>query len=223
MLLSALSDFPTFIFIVVALVIAITVHECSHALMALWMGDSTAKLSGRLTLNPLSHLDPVGSVVLLVAGFGWGRPVPYNPHFVRHGVWGETAIALAGPISNILLAALFALPGRIYFWQTGQQVPAENLWQFLAVVVSFNLLLAAFNLLPIPPLDGSKLLYLIVDRLTFGGVDWWLNFERLGPMLLLILLFVERLFNLNIFWRVLEPMIALLGYLVAGTTFHSIF
>ena len=217
MLLSSLSNFPTFVYIIVALVIAITVHEFSHALVATMLGDMTAKLSGRLTLNPLAHLDPLGSIVLLVAGFGWGKPVPYNPYYVRRGVWGETMIALAGPVSNIIVAFLFALPGRIYFWQTGQ-VMSGNLWQFLAVVISLNVMLAAFNLLPIPPLDGSKLLYLIVDRLTFGGVDWWPTYERLGPMALLILLFAERLFNINIIFKLLEPIIFLINWITGSST-----
>lgn len=216
MLLSSLSNFPIFIFIVVALVIAITIHEFSHAWVATRLGDPTAKLSGRLTLNPLAHLDPVGSLVLLVAGFGWGKPVPYNPYYVRKGVWGETLIAVAGPISNILVAILFALPGRIYFFQTGQ-LASGNLWQFMAVVVTLNILLAAFNLLPIPPLDGSKVLYLIVDKLTFGGVDWWPNFERLGPMILLVLLFAERLFNINVIFRLLDPIIFLINWIVGSS------
>ncbi|MFH0912630.1 MAG: site-2 protease family protein [Patescibacteria group bacterium] len=216
MLLSSLSDFPTMVYLLVALVVAITVHEFSHAWIATLLGDATARLSGRLTLNPLAHLDPVGSIVLLIAGFGWGKPVPYNPHFVRQGVWGETMIALAGPFSNILTAILFALPGRIYFWQTGHTATG-NLWQFLAVVVAINVLLAAFNLLPIPPLDGSKLLYLIADRLTFGNVDWWPTFERLGPMILLSLLFAERLLGINIIFRLLDPIIFLINWIVGSS------
>ena len=216
MLLSSLSHSPTFIYIIAALIIAIAVHEFSHALVATWLGDTTAKLAGRLTLNPLAHLDPVGTIVLLVAGFGWGKPVPYNPYYVRRGVWGETMIALAGPLSNIIVALLFALPGRIYFWQSGQMMNG-NLWQFLATVVSINVILAAFNLLPIPPLDGSKLLYLIIDRLTFGGADWWPQFERIGPMILLSLLFAERLFNLNILFKLLEPIIFLINWIVGSS------
>lgn len=216
MLLGLISQPTTLIYFLVALVVAITIHEFAHARVATSLGDSTAKLSGRLTLNPLAHLDPVGTVVLLVAGFGWGKPVPYNPYYVRHGVWGETMIALAGPISNILLAALFALPGRIYFMQTGA-VPSGNLWQFLAIVVWINVILAAFNLFPIPPLDGSKLLYLIVDRLTFGGADWWPTFERLGPMVLLFLLFAERLFNLNIIFKLLDPIIFLINWIIGSS------
>ena len=217
MLLTSLSDFPTFIFIVVALVVAITVHEFAHAWVATLLGDATARLSGRLTLNPLAHLDPVGSLVLLVAGFGWGKPVPYNPHYVRHGAWGEALIALSGPISNIVVATLFALPGRIYFMQTGQLL-AGNLWQFLAVVVEINIILAAFNLLPIPPLDGSKLLYVIVDRLTFGGVDWWPTFERMGVMILLGLIFLDQLFNIGIISTLLEPIKFLIRWIVGSSS-----
>lgn len=216
MLLGLISHFDTFIYVIVALVIAITVHEFSHALIATKLGDMTAKLSGRLTLNPLSHLDPVGSLVLLLAGFGWGKPVPYNPHFVRGGVWGETLIALGGPISNIIVALLFALPMRIYIFQTGQ-VPSGTVYQFLAVVVTLNVLLAAFNLIPIPPLDGSKVLHLIIDKLTFGGVDWWANFERIGPMILLTMLFAERLFNINIIFRLLEPIIFLINWIIGSS------
>jgi len=217
MLLSSLSNFSSLIFIIVAILIAITVHEFSHALVATWMGDSTAKLSGRLTLNPLAHLDPVGTIVLLVAGFGWGKPVPYNPHFVRRGVWGETAIAIAGPVSNIIVAALFALPNRIYILQTGH--PASgNLFTLLATIVVINVALAAFNLFPIPPLDGSKVLYLILDRLTFGNVAWWPSFERLGPMILLALLFAERLFNINIIFRLLDPIIFLINWITGASS-----
>ncbi|HCR41853.1 TPA: site-2 protease family protein [Patescibacteria group bacterium] len=216
MLLGLISHFDTFVYAIVALVIAISVHEFSHALIATRLGDMTAKLSGRLTLNPLAHLDPVGSLVLLIAGFGWGRPVPYNPHFVRNGVWGETMIALAGPISNIIVALLFALPQRIIIFQTGQ-APSGNVFDFLAIVVTLNVFLAAFNLLPVPPLDGSKLLYLIVDKLTFGGVDWWASFERIGPMILLTMLFAERIFGINIIFRLLEPIIFLINWIIGSS------
>ena len=216
MLLGLISHFDTFVYAIVALVIAISVHEFSHALIATRLGDMTAKLSGRLTLNPLAHLDPVGSLVLLIAGFGWGKPVPYNPHFVRNGVWGETMIALAGPISNIIVALLFALPQRIIIFQTGQ-APSGNVFDFLAIVVTLNVFLAAFNLLPVPPLDGSKLLYLIVDKLTFGGVDWWASFERIGPMILLTMLFAERIFGINIIFRLLEPIIFLINWIIGSS------
>lgn len=214
MLLGLLSSFDTFVFFVVALIVAITVHEFAHAWMATKLGDPTAKLSGRLTLNPLAHLDPLGTIMLFLAGFGWGRPVPYNPHFVRRGIWGEVMIAFAGPISNIATAFIFALPSRIYLILTGA-IPDGNIFRFLAVIVTLNVLLAAFNLLPIPPLDGSKLLYLILDRLSFGRVDIR-SFERVGPMVLLALIFAERMFNLNIIFRILEPVIAVINWIVGS-------
>ncbi|OGB74083.1 hypothetical protein A2V68_02555 [candidate division Kazan bacterium RBG_13_50_9] len=215
MLLGLLSSFDTFIFFVVALVIAITVHEFSHAWVATLMGDPTARLSGRLTLNPLSHLDPLGTIMLFLAGFGWGRPVPYNPNFVRSGKLGETVIALSGPLSNIVAAFIFALPARIYFIQTGVPAPETNLMRFLAIVVTINVLLAAFNLIPIPPLDGSKLLYLLMDKLSFGRVSW-AAFERVGPMVLLALIFAERLFNINIIFRILEPVIFVINWVIGS-------
>lgn len=216
MLLGLLSSFDLFVFFVVALVIAITVHEFSHAWVATLMGDPTARLSGRLTLNPISHLDPLGTIMLFLAGFGWGRPVPYNPHFVRSGKLGETIIALAGPISNVVAAFIFALPARLYFLQTG--VPPEGNWfRFLAIVVTLNVLLAAFNLIPIPPLDGSKLLYLIMDKLSFGHVSW-VTFERVGPMILLALIFAERLFNVSIIFRILEPLIFLINWIIGSSS-----
>src|SRR4030042_2917677 len=211
MLLGLLSSFDTFIFFVVALVIAITVHEFSHAWVATLMGDPTARLSGRLTLNPLFHLDPLGTIMLFLAGFGWGRPVPYNPNFVRSGKLCETVIALSGPLSNIVAAFIFALPARIYFIQTGVPAPETNLMRFLAIVVTINVLLAAFNLIPIPPLYGSKLLYLLMDKLSFGRVSW-AAFERVGPMVLLALIFAERLFNINIIFRILEPVIFVINW-----------
>lgn len=215
MLLGLLSDFSTFVFFIVALIIAITIHEFSHAWMATRLGDPTAKLSGRLTLNPLSHLDPLGTIMLFLAGFGWGRPVPYNPNFVRNRTFGEVSIALAGPISNVLVAFLFALPGRIYLLQTGVS-PEGNLFRFLAVVVTLNVLLATFNLIPIPPLDGSKLLYLILDKLSFGKIDIMV-FERTGPMLLLAIIFAERVFNVNIIFRILEPVIFVINWIVGSS------
>jgi len=214
MLLGLLSNFNTLIFFIVALIIAITIHEFAHAWTATKLGDPTAKLSGRLTLNPLSHLDPLGTIMLFLAGFGWGRPVPYNPNFIR-SAWGEVIIALAGPVSNVLVAFLFALPGRIYLWQVGVS-PEGNLFRFLAVVVTINVLLATFNLLPIPPLDGSKLLYLILDKLSFGRVDL-MAFERIGPMLLLAIIFAERVFNVNIIFRILEPVIFVINWIVGSS------
>jgi len=204
-----------FIFFVVAIIVGITVHEFSHAWAATKLGDPTAKLSGRLTLNPLSHMDPLGTITLFIVGLGWGRPVPYNPHFVRRGIWGEALVALAGPISNILIATLFALPDRIIFWTSGVH-PTGQLFTLLSTIVAINVLLAAFNLFPIPPLDGSKILHLIVDRLFFGRVDWAI-FERSGPMILLAIIFAERLLNVSIIFRILDPIMFVINIIVGSS------
>jgi len=221
MLLSLISRPDLLIFFTIAIIIAITVHEFSHAWMATILGDSTAKFSGRLTLNPMAHLDPLGTIMIFIVGLGWGRPVPYNPNFVRRGKFGEALIALAGPLSNILLAILFALPNRIYYMFNHSNLGGQ-LFVFLSIVMVMNMILAAFNLLPIPPLDGSKLLYFILDKLALSPANWWASFERIGPMVLLAIIFTERLFNLNIIFRILDPLIFLIG-LIAGTDVSGIF
>lgn len=148
------------IFVLVILVMSVVIHEVSHGVMAHWLGDPTARLQGRLTLNPLVHIDPMGSVIipglLVLSGspmlFGWAKPVPYNPYnFQRGGTWGEALVAVAGPVSNILLAVVFGFALRIGV------VPAEA-YPLGLYIVSINILLALFNMIPIPPLDGSKVL-----------------------------------------------------------------
>jgi Zn-dependent protease len=152
--------------IAVALILLVSLpfHEFSHALAAYRLGDSTAKYMGRLTLNPLAHLDPFGSLLILIAGFGWAKPTPYNPYNVRGGKTGEVIIAVAGPLSNLVLAVAAALPLR-YIITTGIDVPAivDNV---LATFIQLNVILAVFNFIPIPPLDGSKLLYAAMDPQT---------------------------------------------------------
>ena len=146
---------------VAVLIISASLHEAAHGYAALWLGDPTAKLAGRLTMNPLRHLDPLGSVlvpaILAMLGspilFGWAKPVPYNPYNLTNRRWGEALVAVAGPLSNILLAGVFAIAFRI-----GAMSLSPALATFFGVVVLVNLALAAFNLMPIPPLDGSKIL-----------------------------------------------------------------
>src|SRR4051812_6304647 len=139
------------------LLVGFPVHEFSHALAAYRLGDSTAKYMGRLTLNPLAHLDPFGALLIFLVGFGWAKPTPYNPYNVRGGKTGEVIIAVAGPISNLVLAIAAAVPLR-YIYATGMVVP-DILVNVLTTFVMLNVILAIFNLIPIPPLDGSKLLY----------------------------------------------------------------
>lgn len=150
--------------ILLILFVSLPFHEFSHALAAYRLGDSTAKYMGRLTLNPLAHLDPFGALLILLVGFGWAKPTPYNPYNVRGGKTGEVIIAIAGPISNLVLAIAAALPLR-YIYATGMDVP-EVVVSALSTFVMLNVILAVFNLIPIPPLDGSKLLYAAMNPQT---------------------------------------------------------
>ncbi len=222
MLLSLISQPDILIFFTIAIIIAITVHEFAHAWMATILGDPTAKFSGRLTLNPIAHLDPLGTVMIFIVGLGWGKPVPYNPNFVRRGKFGEMLIALAGPVSNIIIAILFALPNRIYYMLNGTHLEGQ-LFVFLSVVMVMNIILAAFNLLPIPPLDGSRILYFILDKLALYPAGWWPTFERVGPMIILAVIFAERMFHLNIIWRILDPLIFLMGLITGADVFGVFF
>jgi Zn-dependent protease len=154
----------TVIAVALILLVSLPFHEFSHALAAYRLGDSTAKYMGRLTLNPLAHLDPFGALLILIAGFGWAKPTPYNPYNVRGGKTGEVIIAFAGPISNLILAVAAALPLR-YIIATGVDVPLIVL-NVLATFIELNVILAVFNFIPIPPLDGSKLLYAVMSPQT---------------------------------------------------------
>jgi Zn-dependent protease len=185
------------------LVIGITVHEASHATSAYLLGDDTAYRDGRVTLNPISHLDLLGSMMLLLAGFGWGRPTPVVPSKLRGGVFGAVAVALAGPVSNLLIvavcAALYLLPP---FRESGGYL------FILVVMVAFtNALLFVFNLIPIPPLDGSKVIFPFLPRALDGFVDFM---NQYGPMILLGLILVSFVTNLRIFSILLAPVRPLL-------------
>src|SRR3989338_4499037 len=154
------------IFQIVILIFSATLHEVSHGYVAYSLGDPTAKLQGRLTLNPLKHLDPFGSVILPLlmyistAGalvFGWAKPVPYNPYNLRGGKWGPVYVALAGPLSNLVLAIIFSL-----FIRFAPITLSPSFLGIIILIVVINVLLAVFNLIPIPPLDGSKLLFALL-------------------------------------------------------------
>ncbi len=169
----------------VAFVLGITVHEFSHAWSALMLGDDTAQRQGRVTLNPLSHLDPVGSIgilFLVIGGFGigWGRPVPIVPSRLRGHQRGMGITAIAGPISNVILAAIFVIPLRFGHVQSG-----SSAYIILRQIVVINMLLAAFNLIPIPPLDGSKILTGILPNFWY---PYLAPLERYGVVILLALI-----------------------------------
>ncbi len=144
---------PDLIFLIPAIIIGITVHEFSHAFMSVKLGDPTPKFQERLTLNPLSHLDPFGLVALVLFGFGWGRPVQVNPKYYKNNKRDRILVSLAGPLSNILVIIVTAIIFRFTI-----NITPSWLWKLGAYIININAVLCIFNLLPIPPLDGSKIL-----------------------------------------------------------------
>ena len=194
---------------IVGLLLAITVHEFAHAWMANYLGDPTAKHIGRLTLNPFKHLDPLGTLFLLVAGFGWGKPVPYNPSNLKSD-GDEVKVALAGVSANLIFALILGIPLRI---ATAMHVPIDsNVWLMaLSLVVEMNLVLIAFNIIPIPPLDGSKVIF------QFISFNARLAYERYGPIILFGLIIASNVFGFPFLVRFMEPIIRVLSFVVKGT------
>jgi Zn-dependent protease len=174
-----------FLIFIAALVLAVTFHEFAHAFVALQLGDATAKLLGRVSLNPIRHLDLFGSLAFLFVGFGWGKPVPINPYNMRgvSPMVGAAIAALAGPASNVLLAFLVTLPFR--FGAPPGWIDPYTL-RFIETLIAVNISLAAFNFLPIPPLDGFSLARLVLPR----HIGAWL--EQYGMFILIALVFLPQ-------------------------------
>ena len=168
--------------------LCLTIHESCHGLAAYALGDPTAKRAHRLSLNPLRHIDWIGFVMMIVAGFGWAKPVPVNPNYFKKPKEGMAVTALAGPASNFLLALLLLLIARLVYARalvTGA-LP-ETLFSFLVNTACLSVGLGLFNLVPIPPLDGSKVVaVLLPDR----GYNWLMRYERFGMLLLLAVISV---------------------------------
>lgn len=185
-----------------ALIISLTVHEFAHALVGKWRGDDTAEQMGRLTLNPLVHLDVAGTLMLLIVGFGWAKPVPFNPTKLKYPLADGVAIALAGPLSNLFVAFLAA--GIFHgLSRTGALDINSILPAFLIFVMLVNMLLLFFNLIPVPPLDGSKVLdAALVQSNAFKARAW---LEIYGPKILLGLVILSLVSPLNIFVIVQAP------------------
>lgn len=191
---------------------SVVIHEVSHGYAALALGDPTAKFQGRLTLNPFSHLDPIGSFLVPLLGYfmggfiiGWAKPVPFNPYNLRNQRWGEALVALAGPLSNISLAVIFGLVIR---FSSGYGLTNPAFLGLAGFVVMINITLAIFNLMPIPPLDGSKILFAI---LPYKWQSFRQSFERFGLIFVFIFIFF--------IWQVMSPVIGYLFTLFTGISF----
>jgi Zn-dependent protease len=211
-------DPATLIARLIVLVITFTIHEFAHAWSATQLGDETPRQYGRLTLNPLAHLDPMGSLLLLVVGFGWAKPVPINPYaLARRTPAGVMWVSLAGPFSNLLMAILAAVPFRMGLVSvaaglTTTRAILPNLSQILVQFILINLLLCLFNLIPLAPLDGEKIIdYFLPPSLA----KVFENIRPYGPIILIVVVLVGPMFGINIISMIIMPPLrALFGLLV---------
>jgi len=201
------------IFYIAILIMSVVIHEVAHGAVAYRLGDMTARLAGRLTLNPLKHLDPIGSVILpalLVlsqSGFviGWAKPVPYNPANLSNRRWGTLAVASAGIIANFAIAIIFALIIRVV---VGTGVATDPLIFVLSTIVLVNIVLGFFNLMPVPPLDGSRILFVLLPQ-RFAHYERLL--ERYGLVFAILLVFFV--------WQYLTPVVVGIFTLLTGLAF----
>ncbi len=197
------------IFLIAILVMSVIIHEVSHGYVAYMLGDSTAKHAGRLTLNPISHIDPLGSIIIptlmaLMPGgiiFGWAKPVPYNPYNLKNQRWGTALVGAAGALSNLFIAIVFGLIVR-YGYVLGVSAPFLKISMMIVLI---NILLAVFNLIPVPPLDGSKVLFSLLPY-RFHYIQDFL--ERYWIFIMFFLIFFA--------WGAITPIINFIFSLVTG-------
>lgn len=197
-----------FIFSIIVLIFSVVIHEVSHGYAAYLQGDNTARFQGRLTLNPLKHLEWFGSFILpmisyLFGGFiiGWAKPVPFNPYNLRNQKWGEAIVAFAGPLSNICIAVFFGLLLRFGVAESFGQA----FFHITTMIVFINLVLATFNLIPVPPLDGSKILFSILPYHMHNIRDF---LEQNGLYILLFVVFF--------LWQFILPLVSWEFWLITG-------
>jgi len=209
LLLNLLKDPFYLVAFLAALLIGVTIHEFAHAFMADKSGDPTPRLEGRLTLNPFAHLDPLGTIFLFLAGFGWGKPVMINPRNFHHRS-DELKVAIAGIVTNIVFALIIAIPIRVALMQ-GHTIESSSFLSFLNIIVDINLVLAAFNLLPIFPLDGSHFVE------YYLGEEAKATYQQMGPYILFGLIIYGQMSGNSILFMIMEPLLRILSLLVKGT------
>lgn len=192
-MLNFLTDDPVVFFLfVAAFLLSITLHEFAHAFAATTQGDPTAKEHGRLTLNPIAHIDPTGAILFLFFGFGWAKPVPFNPLYLRSRRFGAAIVSGAGPLANLFQVVICALLLK----GLGPSLGAENLLIiFLVFLAQINIILMFFNLIPIPPLDGSKIFFSLLPRSLVGVQN---ALERYGPWVIIAILAFEWILKIGI-------------------------
>jgi len=194
------------IFRIPALLLALTIHEYSHARVAVWMGDNTPKFLGRVTLNPIAHLDPIGLIMLWLVQFGWAKPVPVNPNNFQDRRKGMMLVSFAGPGSNIIVAfiaaILITLLGKV-------QMLTGPVYEILRLTYIYNLIFAVFNLIPIPPLDGSKIL---ASLLPGKQAEIFERIEPYGTFILIALIYIGVISSIT------TPLISLLSAIIQYTT-----
>jgi len=190
--------FTVALYRVVPALLCITIHELAHGFTAYKLGDSTAKDMGRLTLNPIKHIDPIGLLMMLMVRFGWAKPVPVDMRNFKHPKWYMAITSLAGPLSNIILAVIFMFIAgflEIPLLITNTNDVTRTVYTLLRITVFLNIALAVFNMLPFPPLDGSKVLFSLLPEKWYYKV---LRYERYGMIVLLVIMSSQLFFNIDI-------------------------
>ncbi len=209
-------NIQTMLLIAPPILLALTFHEYAHAYVAYRYGDDTAQKSGRLTLNPLRHLDPLGTIMIFLIHFGWAKPVPVNPHKLRNPKKDMLWISAAGPLSNMILALMSGILLRVLFALNAtpdRHSIAGSIVYMVFMSLQINLALAIFNILPIAPLDGSKILY---GLLPAGYAKTIFALERYGPFILIGLILIGRVTGVSILGGLIWPFVKFFSNLFAG-------